>query len=151
MTEPNEAKAAGADLGMDAFYTRDRANEGIELPLYLPNGRKSGHWLRVLGVDSDAFRLAEADSRRDAFRVASIEDKEKRAEEMHASKRRLVAALIVGWSFPQPCTPRNVEEFLRQAPQIMDAVDMAASRRALFFAARSSSSQPTPSDSSSST
>ena len=60
MTESNEAKAAGADLGMSAFFTRDRANEGIELPLYLPNGRKSEHWLRVLGVDSDAFRLAEA-------------------------------------------------------------------------------------------
>ncbi len=151
MTESNEAKAAGADLGMDAFFTRDRANEGIELPLYLPSGRKSGHWLRVLGVDSDSFRLAEADSKRDAFRIASMEDKEKRAGEIHASKRRLIATLIVGWSFPQPCTSKNVEEFLRQAPQIMDAVDTVASRRALFFGARSSSSRPTPSDSSSST
>jgi hypothetical protein len=149
--ESNEAKAAGADLGMDAFFTRDRANEGLQLPLYLPNGEKSGHWVRVLGIDSDVFRLADTETRRDAFRIAQIEDKRERSLEIAASKRRLIATLVVAWSFPQPCTQRNVEEFFGKAPQIMDAIDQAASRRALFFAARSSSSQPTPSDSSSST
>jgi len=149
--ESTEAKAAGADLGMDAFFTRDRANEGIQLPLYTPTGKKTDHWLRIIGVDSDAFRLAEAAAKRDAFRVANIEDKAEQAAEIAAAKRRLIAVLVVAWSFPEPCTPKTVEAFLEKAPQIMDAVDTAASRRALFFAVRSSSSPSTPSASSSST
>ncbi|UXX42070.1 hypothetical protein [Pseudomonas phage phiH2] len=147
----NDNKAAGAVTGMDAFFTRSRANEGLELPLYLPNGQKSEHWVRILGVDSDSFRNAEAESRRDAFRIAQIEDLADRAKAIADSKRRLVASLVVAWSFDRPCNVDEVEAFFREAPQIMDAIDLAASKRALFFGAGSSSSRPTPSTSSSST
>lgn len=136
---------------MDAFFTRGRANEGVQLPLYLPDGSKSEHWVRIRGVDSDVFRAAEADVKRDMFRIASMEDKAERAEAMTSGKRRLVAVLVCDWSFPKPCTVENVDAFLKEAPQIMDAIDVAASKRALFFVDGSSSSQPLPSTSSSST
>jgi hypothetical protein len=45
-------------LNMDAFYTRQKANEGIQLPLFLPDGTKTDHWIRIRGIDSDAFRIA---------------------------------------------------------------------------------------------
>lgn len=147
----NENKAAGAVAGMDAFFTRGKANEGLQLPLYLPNGQKSEHWVRILGVDSDAFREAEAESRRDAFRIAQIEDVAERARAIADSKRRLVASLVVAWSFDRACNVDEVDSFFKEAPQIMDAIDLAASKRALFFGAGSSSSRPTPSTSSSST
>jgi len=136
---------------MDAFFTRGRANEGVQLPLYLPDGTKSEHWVRVMGVDSDAFREAEANVKRDMFRIASIEDPKERAEAITSGKRKLVAVLVCAWSFPQPCTLENVEAFLLEAPQIMDAIDVAASKRALFFVKGSSGSQPSLSTSSSST
>lgn len=135
----------------EAFFTRGQANEGVQLPLYTPDGRKSDHWVRILGVDSDVFRAAETESRRDAFRVAQIEDLSARNEEISRSKRRLVAALVVSWSFPEPCDVDSVEEFFKEAPQIMDAIDIAASKRSLFFASRSNSSPPSPSTSSDST
>lgn len=147
----NENKAAGAAGGMDEFFTRNKANEGLQLPLYRPDGKKSDHWVRVLGVDSDTFRRADAESRRDAFRIAQIEDVSERSQAIADSKRRLVAALVVAWSFDKPCNVDTVEEFFREAPQIMDAIDMAASKRALFFASRSSGSEPSPSTSSAST
>lgn len=147
MIENNNA-AGAATSAMNAFFTRGVANEGVQLPLYTPNGEKSEHWVRVLGVDSDSFRMAEADSKRDAFRIAGIESREERAAEITKSKRRLIASLVAAWSFEQPCTVSNVEAFFLEAPQIMDAIDIAASKRALFFAGRSSSSQPTPSMSS---
>lgn len=150
MNENNEVAGAHSPA-MTAFFTRGVANEGLQLPLYLPNGEKSEHWVRVLGVDSDAFRLAEAESKRDAFRLASIESNEERAAEIAKSKRRLIASLVTAWSFEQPCTTDNVEAFFLEAPQIMDAIDLAASKRALFFVGRSSSLQPTPSTSSDST
>ena len=151
MSENHNNAAGAATPAMSAFFTRGVANEGLQLPLYLPNGEKSEHWVRVLGVDSDAFRAAEAESKRDAFRIAGIESREERAAEIAKSKRRLVASLVTAWSFDQPCTVDNVEAFFLEAPQIMDAIDIAASKRALFFVGRSSSSQPMPSTSSGST
>lgn len=147
----NENKAAGAASEMEAFFTRPKANEGIKLPLWTPQGTKSEHWVRILGVDSDAFRAANAESQRDALRIAQIEDKAEQALAIAESKRNLVAALVIDWSFDRPCTRESVSAFFLEAPQIMDSIDVAASRRALFFAHGSSSSQPTPSTSSAST
>lgn len=138
-------------LGMEAFFTRERANEGIEIPLYLPDGTKTEHWLRIRGIDSDHFRLAEAESKREAMRVAMIEDPLERAKAIADIKLSLIAELVISWSFEKECTHENVKEFFRQAPQIADAVDQVASKRALFFAKRSSSSLSTPKPSSGST
>lgn len=138
-------------LGMEAFFTRERANEGVEIPLYTPDGTKTQHWIRIRGVDSDVFREAEANSKRDAFRVASMEDSLERAKAIQDAKLNLIAALVISWSFEKECTLENVKEFFRQAPQIADAVDQVASKRALFFAKRSSSSVSMPKPSSGST
>lgn len=136
---------------MEAFYTREKANAGVKVPLYTPDGAKSEHWLRIRGVDSDAFRDAEAESKRDTFRVANIEDLAERAKAITDAKRGLIASLVISWSFEQECSIENVKAFFRQAPQIADAVDQVASKRALFFAPRSSSSENTPPPSSDST
>lgn len=140
-----------ATTAQEAFFTRGQANEGIQLPLYTPDGRKSEHWVRIIGVDSDRFREAETESRREAFQVAQIEDVSARAQAVADSKRRLIAVLVVAWSFETPCTVDTVADFFKEAPQIMDAIDVAASKRALFFGSRSNSSQPLPSTSSGST
>jgi len=80
-------------VSMEAFFTREKANEGIEVPLYLPSGEKSEHWLRIRGVDSDHFRLAEADSRRKAIDIATIEDTLERAKAIADAKLALIAEL----------------------------------------------------------
>lgn len=135
---PTSATQKPADM-MGEFFTRGKANEGLQLPLYLPTGLKSDQWVRVLGIDSDVFRVAESESRRDAFRVATIENEAERTAAMTTSKVKLIASLISEWSFDKPCTQANVMAFLTEAPQIMDAVDLAASKRALFFAEKSNS------------
>lgn len=143
-TDKKESTAGGMEL----FHTRQFANEGIELPLYTPDGKRSEHWMRIRGVDSDEFRLAEAESKRDVMRIAQIENARDRTAEVELSKLTLIAALVISWSFPQECTRENVVAFLKEAPQIADAIDTAASKRSLFFAARLSSSANTPSTSS---
>lgn len=148
MTDKKESVAAP---GMELFHTRKAANEGIEVPLYTPQGEKTAHWMRIRGVDSDEFRLAEADSKRDVMRIAQIENPRERLVEVELSKLKLIAILVVSWSFEQECTLENVVAFLKEAPQIADAIDTAASKRSLFFAGRSSSSASTPSTSSVST
>lgn len=147
----NAIQAPGSSSIMEDFFTRSKANEGVNFPLYLPSGEKSEHWLRVRGVDSDRFRQAELNSKRDILRIMQIEDEAERDEAVVQSKCALISSLVVAWSFDRPCTPENVQAFFREAPQIMDAVDRAASKRALFFVGRSSNSLPTPSENSSST
>lgn len=140
-----------AKTGMEAFFTRKASNEGIELPLYAPDGTKTEHWIRIRGVDSDAFRLADAEERRRMIEIVRIEDPREQQLALHQSRLRLLSALVISWSFEEECTLDKVMEFLREAPQIADAIDHAATKRALFLGNGSSSSRPSPSTSSSST
>lgn len=146
MTDKNE-EAAGSPAAsnpMEQFFTNAAANEGIRVPLTAPDGTKTDQWLRVHGVDSDKFRAADARSRREASKIASIENEAERDLAMIDLTRRLTAELVFDWSFPQPCTPENVVAFFKQAPQIQEAVDFFASRRAFFAKRTSPSSAVTP-------
>ena len=125
---------------MKEFYTRQKANEGVKLPLYHPDGSVSDHWFIVRGVDSDEFRRAEAKAKRSAVELAQIEDEQERAEQVRETELKCIAALVAGWSFDQDATTDNVVNFLREAPQIADAVNRFAARRAEFFVKKSDSS-----------
>lgn len=124
---------------MDQFFTRERANKGIRLPLFTPDNKKTEHWIEILGVDSDKFRKASVESNRDMVRIAAIESVEERSQEIDRSKRELISSLVSGWSFDAPCNLESVSRFFFEAPHIMDAVDRAASKRGLFLGEKSAS------------
>lgn len=137
--------------GMDAFFTREKANSGVQVPLYLPDGTKSEHYLTIRGVDSDVFRQAEADARRAAMDLAQITDTLEKTKAIQEAKLRLIASLVISWTFEEECAEEAVVNFLREAPQIADAVDQIASKRSLFFGQGLSSSGRSPKPSSGST
>lgn len=125
---------------MKEFYTRQKANEGVKLPLFHPDGTMSDHWFMVRGIDSDHFRRAESLAKRKAVELAQIEDPNERAEKVRDTELTCIAALVAGWSFEEECTTDNVVSFLREAPQIADMVNRYAARRAEFFSKKSGSS-----------
>lgn len=127
-------------MSMQEFHTRKKANEGKKVPLYLPDGTPSEHWLKIKGIDSDDFRKAEAAGKRQAIEIAKIEDVEERANAVRDTELTCIAALIADWSFEEECTSEKVVEFLREAPQIADMVNRYAARRADFFASGSTNS-----------
>lgn len=118
---------------MQEFFTRQIANEGIRLDLYLPDGTLSEHWLQVRGMDADEFHTAEMIAKRDAVKLADIESDEERAVAIQEAQITLIASLIAGWSFPTAFTKDNVVTFLREAPQIADEVNRLAAKRSVFF------------------
>lgn len=128
---------------MEQFFTRQQANEGIELPLSLPDGTVTQHSIRIRGVDSDIFKRADAASRRKMLELSVDLDKEKVQVELQREKLKLIASLVISWTFDREFTPANVLEFLEEAPQIADQVDRLASRRSLFFSKGSPPSTPT--------
>ena len=135
-----------------AFFTRKAANAGVKLPLYTPAGEKTEHWVRILGVDSDIFRATDSEVRRTLMKAAALEgDKALTQKTIDDARLDCLAVLVADWSFPEPCTPESVREFLIEAPQIADAIDKAATKRALFTSGELSASPPTLSTSSAST
>lgn len=132
-----------SNVNMEAFYTRAKANEGIKLPLVLPTGERTEHWLQIRGIDSDIFRAAEAQASRRVLEIAAIEDKDEKAKAENDVKADLLASLVIAWSFDQECTIENVKAFFAEAPQIANMVDRAASQRSRFFVEKSSNLQTT--------
>jgi len=133
---------------MAAFFTRERANEGIELPLAFPDGTPSPHWIRVRGMDSDAFKAADAQAKRRMFEIAGEPDKTKIEAFLAEAKVNSISSLVISWSFPEAPTAEAVKAFLKEAPQIADQIDRIASKRSLFFKNGSPNSSPTPGPSS---
>jgi hypothetical protein len=134
---------------MEQFFTRSTANAGVELPLSRPDGTPTEHIIRIRGVHSDAFKLANAESHRRIVAIAAIEDKVERAKAYAEEETRLVASLVSEWTFDMPCTPENVFNFLREAPQIAQEVNRLAAQHKAFTKAVSASSSNSPTASSS--
>ena len=126
MTKDAKNEQAKAPLPMESFSTRENANEGIELPLLLPDGTKTEHWLRIRGVDADGFRKAEARSKRKMLEIAAEKDLDKRDAEVEDTRLAMLAALVIGWSFDNPCTEAEIKRLFREAPQIAEQVDRTA-------------------------
>lgn len=138
--EPTPA-ATPANVAMSAFFTRQKANEGIELALDFPDGTPSPHHIRIRGVDSDAFKKAEVEGFRRLQELFMSEDKKTPSEEDRISAElTLMASLVASWSFDQPCTTENVVAFLREAPQIAKEINRIAANRSRFFRNGSTSS-----------
>lgn len=124
-------------MGMDDFYTREKANEGRKLPLYTPDGKPTEEWLLVRHVWSDAFQDAEdAGLRATHEAMLALGEKPDPAEVAaikRASTTKLLASLIAGWSFPEECTLEAVAAFLSKAPQIEEQINRFAADSKDFF------------------
>lgn len=119
---------------MQEFHTRSASNEGKKVPLFTPEGKISDHWFIIRGVDSDAFRKADTNSKRKLLEISRIENADERYEAGQKLERELVAVLVADWSFPEPCTVETVANFFLEAPQLLDMVNTYAARRSNFFA-----------------
>lgn len=129
------------------FFTRAKSNEGINLKLNLPDGTPTKYWIRIRGVDSDAYKKAIADMRARAMALMGSEDADDQAKLKSMSKGQvhedellnIHVALVADWNMeddnekPLPCTPEEVKKFLREAPQIADQINELSTRRKLFF------------------
>lgn len=130
----NPAPMSAPPLGMDAFFTRSRANEGIEFPLDRPDGTPTAERIKIRGVDSDAYKRASADSYRRLLEIATSKEKKTVTNEDQDTERlKLIGSLVISWTLTDECTPENVVKLLREAPQVAEQIDRIAGRRELFF------------------
>lgn len=122
--------------GLTDFFIRERANDGIDVPLALPSGEDSGHTIRIRGIDSDHFKKAQVIRSRDNIRLLAIESEEEQLAETEKADTLLLASLVAGWSFAEEVTETNVVKLLTENPVIRSLVDGTAAKRSAFFGKR---------------
>ncbi len=123
-------------MGMEQFFTRDKANEGVKVNLMTPDGQMTDEYILIRSQWADEFQRVKAEIYRDDIKAAS----EKREIDPAERHSRLTAALVAGWSFDKECTPESALELMREAPQLRDMIDRYASNDARFFGKPSSDS-----------
>lgn len=125
-----------------AFHTRDRANEGIRIPLLLPDGKPTEHWLQIRSIWSDAYQGSRAEIVRMALEHGrelaekSLSDEQKRdmrAEQDRSRRAVLASSLIAAWSNDDPLTEESAVNFLLQAPQVLREIEKIAEDDRRFF------------------
>ena len=125
---------------MEEFFTREKANKGVKLPLVHPDGSESKHWLIIRNIQSDLFRQKiEDDARRRLEFARPAEGDEKKEEFIETTHEELLSTLIADWSFDEECTEENKIKFLTEAPQIAEEIDKFAANKKRFFAQPSKS------------
>lgn len=118
---------------IEQFYTREKANKGVKVDLYLPSGGPTDHYLIVRGIDSDHFKAANAAAKKEVAKLTVKQDSTEEVQRLSEIRINIISSLIAGWSFDDECTPENVKNMLHKAPQIADKVDQFAGNREEFF------------------
>lgn len=127
---------------MEKFFTRGVAQEGRKVPLEFPDGSESPHWIRLRGIDSDAYTEALALERKTI--LEANESGEVGDAVVSASRTRLIARLVAGWSFSDDPSLEDIVAFLEEAPQIRERLNELAADRKYFFADTGKDSKSTP-------
>lgn len=119
---------------------RKKQDEGVEVPIKLPDGSNSGMVITVASYESERVKRIA----REIGNKALIEQKRnpRKGDSVEAIEERTFAiaiASIVDWSGlemdgkPLECTRDNIRMVLEKFPFIAEQIDAAAGDRALFF------------------
>jgi hypothetical protein len=109
---------------MKKFFTAEFHNTAQKLTLSYPDGKDSEHYIMVLGVQSSQVREAKKNIR---FKLSTSESMS--PEDVEAE---IICAMIDSWSFDEETSQANKIKFIKEAPQISDAIDLFSSYHGNF-------------------
>ena len=143
-TEKSTTKAetpAIKPFSLSDFFALAAIEKGKKLPLTLPDGTPTEHYLIVVSSDAPAARrrlleLSREGRDRDEAKLSLDEI----YEITSAGTLKYRSALVIGWSFDVPFSTEAVTELLAQNPGLSQEVEALASNRSRFFAPDSTAS-----------
>lgn len=137
------AKAAATPqaFALSDFFTLNALEAGKKLPLTLPDGTPTPHYLIVIGQDAPAAKrellnLARQNRDTDESKLSSDEI----YDIQHTGTIKYRSALVTGWSFDAPFSREAVTELLTQNPGLSQEVESFSNNRTRFFAQDSKAS-----------
>ena len=123
------------------FFTLPALEAGKKLPLTLPDGTETEHYLIVIGADAPAARrrlLELGREGRDRDESKMSDDEVYDINTANTIKYR--SSLVIGWSFDAPFSTEAAAELLAQNPGLSQEIELLASNRSRFFAQDSKAS-----------
>lgn len=141
------------------FYTKPACNTAQRLKLFTHDGKDSGEWIEVYGIDSDAYEQAMADNQQkllaieitanmykqtamdagndtEAFHKSIAEQTkvyEDRQTIIKSREYETKASMVAGWSFKKEFSKANVIELFKNSPMIGQKLDLFITNRANFL------------------
>ncbi|MCO8161078.1 phage tail assembly chaperone [Pseudomonas sp. 21LCFQ010] len=139
--DETKAEAPIKNFELSDFFTLPAIQKGKKLPLTLPDGTETPHYLVVTSSDAAVARrklleLTREGRDRDESKLSTDEV----FEITQAGTIKYRAALVIGWSFDAPFSADAVAELLTNNPGLSQDVETLASNRSRFFAADSTTS-----------
>lgn len=137
-------------LTMSDFFTAQKIEDGISIPIPLPCGSPSSHSMVIMGYDCKSLRVTEATIQREILKdlkntksdnkSTDIDPKEveEETEKSKTRQARLAASLIKSWTFEEECNEVNKIKFLMNSSYIVDLIDKVSSNNKSFFTEPSS-------------
>jgi hypothetical protein len=119
-------------MKMAELFTREKAEDGIKIPIFTRTGEPTDQWLIVRGVLSSQYRQASDEWERRWMRSMVEETIDPKAERKPMRDPR-PATLVKAWSLEDECTPEAVAALMWEAPQIADVVMGVAADRKRFY------------------
>ncbi|MCQ9423483.1 phage tail assembly chaperone [Pseudomonas sp. LJDD11] len=141
MTTKAKAEAQVKNFELSDFFTMPAIQKGKKLPLTLPDGTETPHYLVVTSSDAAIARRTLLElSREGRDRDESKLSTDEVFEITQAGTIKYRSALVIGWSFDVPFSVEAVSELLAQNPGLAQEVESLAGNRSRFFAADSTTS-----------
>lgn len=139
---------SGFDLSI--FDTKTKANEGIEIEIFKPDGDTSGLFIRVLGADSEKYTKLKEQHDRARVRMLSKGGRNAVDNLYDHTKDHdvdLVVACTIGWRhasgddmpFDIGADVKKAREFYTTYPRVLDQVRSGIHDPANFTQARANS------------
>lgn len=111
-----------------SYFTRQAHNEGVRLYIAAPDGSETQDWVEIRGIESDIFRETRNQSEAELYAsLSGITDTKERIAKIESvredARLKLLASLVIAWSFEEDCTQENITQLLVEAPFIADFID----------------------------
>lgn len=119
-------------MKLEDFYTKERHDEGAEVRLKDEAGKLTGCYLRVAGLDSEAYREAKAKLERAALMASMVETDDKPSTSLLRAEC-LADCVIDGRGFDGDVDKERMIKLFIMAPYVADQVDSFISKRANFM------------------
>jgi hypothetical protein len=135
MAAKPEKTVAPKTFALADFFTLSALEAGKKLPLTLPDGTETEHYLIVIGADAPAARrrlLEITREGRDRDETKMSTDAIYDINMTNTIKYR--SSLVTGWSFDAPFSREAVAELIEQNPGLSQDIEQFSSNRARFFA-----------------
>lgn len=98
------------------LYTKEQSEQAEKLYI-------GDEWIEILGFDAESVRKAKTEADRGVISGKMTPDE---------ALAHMMAAIIIGWSFPEECTAEEIKELCKNSPSLIEAIDRKSGEKANF-------------------